>query len=552
MSFRLFDEHELRPSLSLEGVWKLEADGRGFSAIVPGIWEAVPALAQYRGQAVYTRTFTTKQDGCLLLRFGGVSHTADVALDGVPLGHHYDAFTGFRFAVPDVKAGEHTLIVRVDNSFSKASTLHIPNDYYSYGGITRPVAVETIPGVYLDRMVFSAEPDGSTWNAHVTVTVRAVKDSPACMVTVSVAGAAAEAPVPVLKAGEQAETEVTLRCESVIPWRPLDAHLYPLRAVLSTAEGPIDDLIDRVGFRTVKVEGERILINDEPVYIKGFCRHEDYGDQGCAVSVNSMMEDLQLMLDMGCNSVRTSHYPNDPRFLDLCDELGFLVWEESHARAIPGSIMREPLFREQIDTSTREMVLQHAGHPCIYTWGILNECESETPFGRELYGHLIDLLHSLDATRPVTFASCRFFTDVCMDLVDICSFNIYPLWYHDEEPGPYARRLIDWMEGVGAAGKPILFSEFGAGGIYGYHDPLYRAKWSEERQAEILGRQLKELGELGRISGTYIWQLADVRVSEEWAMNRPKSMNNKGVVDLWRRPKLSYAVVKQSYTGLDR
>ncbi|MGN0747695.1 MAG: glycoside hydrolase family 2 protein [Aristaeellaceae bacterium] len=554
--FRLFDEHRLRTTRTLDGVWQmttLDSPERAFPAMVPGIWEAIPALAQYRGKARYERTFVTEQDGNLLLAFGGVSHTADVLLDGHPLGHHYDAFTGFRFTVPDVKAGQHTLTVLVDNSFSEASTLHIPNDYYSYGGITRPVGVEVIPAAYLDRMVFVPEQTAEgAWEASVTVVVKAVKDSPAGKVAVSVAGGSAEASVPALQAGEEAQIALRISCADVQPWGVLDPHLYELTAIMEVDGAPVDDLIDRVGFRVVKVQGEDILLNGQKVYIKGFNRHEDYGNQGCAVSVNAMMEDLQLMLDMGVNSVRTCHYPNDPRFLDLCDELGMLVWEECHSRAIPGEIMRKPLFKEQIDQSAREMVTQHYNHPCIYTWGLLNECESETEFGRSMYSHVIDLLHSLDATRPVTFASCRFFKDVCLDLVDIASFNIYPLWYTTEDPGEYADRLMQWMDENGAAGKPILFSEFGAGGIAGYHDPLYKAKWSEERQAEILDRQLKALGSKARISGTYIWQFADVRVSEEWALHRPKAQNNKGVVDMYRRPKLAYATVRDNYTTLKR
>ena len=108
------------------------------------------------------------------------------------------------------------------------------------------------------------------------------------------------------------------------------------------------------------------------------------------------------------------------------------------------------------------------------------------------------------------------------------------------------------MEENGAAGKPILFSEFGAGGIAGFHDPINKAKWSEECQAEILGQQLADLGSIRRISGTYIWQFADVRVAREWAMGRPKSENNKGVVDRYRRPKLAYFKVKENYAGSDR
>ena len=549
---RMFAEHRVRPVISLDGVWDLTVTDSGncFHVIVPGVWESVPALARYRGRGEFTRSFRLDRTGSILLRFGGVSHTAVVLLDGKELGTHYDAFTGFRFAVPDELAGEHTITVRVDNSFSEASTLHIPNDYYTYGGITRPVSIELIPDVYIDRMVFVPSLDNcSSWVADVTVTVKALKAFGGGSVRAGIAGASAELACPPLDAGESAELEFRLSCPDAAAWNHMDPHLYMLTAELLVGSRVVDDLIDRVGFRTVRTEGENLLINDRKVYIKGFNRHEEYGNQGCAVSVNAMMEDLQLMMDTGANSVRTSHYPNDPRFLDLCDELGLLVWEETHSRAIPGEIMRKPLFREQISDSAREMVSQHFNHPCIYTWGLLNECESETEFGRQIYSELIDQLHGMDSTRPVTYASCRAFNDVCLDLVDIVSFNIYPLWYHDDSPAEYADRLLRWMDENGAAGKPILFSEFGAGGIAGFHDPFGKAKWSEEYQAEVLGKQLTDLGMIPRISGTYIWQFADVRVAREWAMGRPKSENNKGIVDRYRRPKLAYFTVKENYTG---
>ena len=119
---RLFAEHHIRPVLPLDGVWTLTTpDGRSFPAIVPGTWETIPQLAAYRGKARYTRTISCPADGRLLLRFGGVSHTAQVLLDGRSIGHHYDAFTAFDCDVIPVCAGEHTLAVEVDNSFSEQS-----------------------------------------------------------------------------------------------------------------------------------------------------------------------------------------------------------------------------------------------------------------------------------------------------------------------------------------------------------------------------------------------------------------------------------------------
>ena len=106
------------------------------------------------------------------------------------------------------------------------------------------------------------------------------------------------------------------------------------------------------------------------------------------------------------------------------------------------------------------------------------------------------------------------------------------------------------MDENGAKNKPILVTEIGAGAVAGFHDPLRRAKWSEERQCDILREQLSDIHRLQRCSGTYIWQFADVKVAEEWAEKRPKSMNNKGIVDQYRVPKMAYATVKEIYSGL--
>ena len=550
---RLFSEHEVRPVESLDGVWSLtpqKEDTETFHALVPGVWERIPALARFRGIADYTRTIEIPQDGPVLFRFGGVSHTARVFLDEREIGRHYSAFTGFSIPVPRLSAGVHRIRVEVDDRYTEESCLHVPNDYMTYGGITRPVELHHLRGAYIDRMAFHAVKTGEgSFEAHVRIFVSALEDLTGASVSVSVAGGAGTAVVPDLKAGDSVPVDVCIPVQNVCLWDIHEGSLYSLKAVLCKDE-PIDDLIDRVGFRTVEIRGEDILLNGRKVRIKGFNRHEDHGQFGCAMPVQAMMDDLQMVLDMGANSIRTSHYPNDPRFLDLCDELGILVWEENHARALPQPVFHSERFAEQCRVCNEEMIFQHVNHPAIYVWGLLNECESETEFGRGVYQTQIEQLHALDPTRPVTFASCRFFKDVCLDLVDIASFNIYPLWYNGESPAELANRLFAWMDENGAKGKPIIISEIGAGAIAGFHDPMQRPKWSEERQADILEKQLTDIHSVPRASGTYIWQFADVKVSEEWALHRPKAMNNKGIVDMHRSPKLSYGTVKRIYSSL--
>ena len=544
---RNFREHALRPVESLDGLWTLTANEKTYAAWVPGVWETIPELTTWRGEAEYTRAVTIDEPGSLLLRFGGVSHTADVFFDGRPVAHHYNAYTAFDALIENAEAGEHTLTVRVDNSYSEKSTLHIPNDYETYGGITRPVELHRVKGAYIERMAFHAtEDEAGRFTAHARVWVRALEDVTEGVVSLSVADGRAEAAFTA-HAGETVCVGADMPVTDILRWDVLNARLYDLTARLTLDGRPVDDLIDRVGFRTVKVEGEAILLNGRRLLLKGFNRHEEHGQFGSALSVEAMAADLQLALDTGANTIRTCHYPNDPRFLDLCDELGILVWEEHHARALPHEVMASPLFAEQTAACNEEMIAQHVNHPCIYVWGVLNECESETEFGREIYRRNLEHLRRLDPTRPVTFASCRYFKDICLDLVDIVSFNIYPGWYVKEDSTAFVNRLIGWMEENGAANKPILISEIGAGGIAGYHDPFGQAKWSEERQAAIVAEQLKVVFDTPRLSGVYLWQFADVKVSEEWARARPKTMNNKGILDNWRRPKMAYAVVKKAF-----
>lgn len=546
--YRIFSEHEVRPVTSLDGLWEMEACGESYPMLIPGVWESIPALRSYKGTADFTRSVTVAEAGAYLLRFGGVSHTATVYWDGVQVGWHYNAYTAFEVLLEDVSAGVHTLRVTADNRYETGSVLHFANDYYTYGGLNRPVEMHRLGAARITRMQFSCVQTGEgAYTAQVQLYVQAISDCGPMQAAIRVADGVAVAEVPAMKKGGETSLTLTASVTGVKAWDVGQGNLYDLTATLSAAGQPVDDLIDRVGFRTIEIVGQDVLLNGRKIFIKGFNRHEDHGQFGSSLPLEAMMDDLRLLLATGANSLRTSHYPNDSRFLDLCDALGVLVWEEAHARGLNEKTMREPDFEPVCMKSNEEMVTQHYNHPCIWVWGLLNECESATEFGRECYRRQLEQLKILDPTRPTTFASCRCFTDLSMDLPDICSFNLYPLWYHEEPAADYTQKIADWMDEAGAAGKPIIFSEFGAGAIAGHHDPFGRAKWTEERQADILDQQLGAILGMERVTGAYIWQFCDVRVAESWAHSRPKTVNNKGVFDQFRRPKMSFGVVKKRF-----
>ncbi len=545
---RLFEQHKLRPQKELEGTWRfVKEDGKEYHIPVPGCWEQHPELRNYRGTGTFYRTVEICGDCNVRLEFKGVSHTGDVYFDGEKVAHHYNAFTPFSAVVKNVKKGFHEIKVEVDNRFTESSSLHVPNDYYTYGGLTRPVALEELGDVYIQNVHCLPVYEGGAWKGTITVKAENLSQQDKTVtVKVNLAGVTEQREVA-LAAGATVEVVLVQKHEDVKPWNVGEPNLYFLEAQL-LEEGILkDDFIERVGFREVTLEGRRIKINGNSVFLKGFNRHEDYGKIGCAIPIQLMVQDMDLMQELGSNAVRTCHYPNDERFLDLCDERGMMVWEENHARGFDLKKMQNPSFDKQCEDCIHEMIEYHYNHPSIVIWGILNECASETPEGREKYKKQFEQIKSLDTSRPTTFATCRHFTDICLDLPDVVSFNIYSGWYQDIGVKERHEQEMDWIETTGGTGKPVIVSEFGAGAIYGNRDRT-RAKWSEERQADIIRENLLVYAEDERLTGAFIWQFADCRVTEEeWFAARPRSYNNKGVVDEYRRPKEAFDTVKELF-----
>lgn len=552
---RAFKTHEIRRQFELDNLWSFspcsgEYSGKTYKVAVPSSWETYPEFTSYRGQALYSTP--VKAGGNLRLVFKGVSHTADVTFDGKKIAHHYNAFTPFAAVVKNASDTLHQLEVKVDNSFSEASALHVPNDYMTYGGITRPVVVQVIPDVYIEYVHFTPCLKDGVWTAAISACVKSIADEDKSIaLKASLNGVEYDLGEAAILPGAEVIVNQTVAFDGVQAYMPEAPNLYLLKTHLYCDGEPnaCDDLIERVGFREVKLEGRKILFNGKALCIKGFCRHEDHPMFGCALPYQAIDYDLNLIKDLGANSIRTSHYPNDELFLDLCDEKGILIWEEGHARGLTEEDMRNPNFNRQSADCIQEMIQNHYNHPSIYIWGVMNECASETEYGKTCYEKQISQIKSLDTSRPTSFASCKFKTDLCFGIPDVVSYNIYPGWYHDAPVADYLADLYQWVQdSTEGSGKPFLVTEIGAGGIYGYRSPT-NVKWTEERQAETLRTQINAVLNQEGVSGIYIWQFCDVRVCEEWFSNRPRTMNNKGVVDEYRRRKLAYNVVKELYTA---
>lgn len=551
---RTFKTHDVRKQMELtESLWEFEPcagnyAGQKFPVAVPGCWENHPLFADYRGAGIYRKTFQAQ--GNVRIECKGVSHTATVYLDGHEIGYHYNAYTPFSVVVSDLEPGRHMLEIKADNRFHKDSALHVPNDYMSYGGISRGVVVEELSDLYLEYVHVKTYRENEQWHVQVKAAVNVLKIGQNDEEDITIQGKIKDTAFEwklTDTAKKHYEFCTDLKIDGIEEWSPETPVLYQVELQMLREDEVIDDLIERFGFREICVQGKYILLNGKRLRIKGICRHEDHPDYGCALPYQTIYNDLVLIRQMGANSIRTAHYPNDEIFLDLCDELGILVWEENHARGLEEDRMKHPLFEEQAEQVIREMIFYHYNHPCIFIWGILNECASETLFGRSCYEKQFRLIREMDDSRPCTFASCKFFGDICFDLPDVISCNLYPRWYVDKPVRDYLNEVYDWIvEDGNGKGKPFIVSEIGAGGLYGCHN-AYHGKWTEEYQADALSEQVSECLKFSESMGVYIWQFCDVRVSSEWFAGRPREMNNKGVVDEYRRPKAAYGRVKEIF-----
>ncbi|HRU06642.1 MAG TPA: glycoside hydrolase family 2 TIM barrel-domain containing protein [Candidatus Brocadiia bacterium] len=549
---RLIEDFPRRERVLLDGVWGFVAADRASERVppraafrerlaVPGVWEMSLAHFRHRGLGWFQRDFETpwRSAAGMRLVFEAVSHTAEVWLDGQRLGGHYGAHTPFELVAP-AKPGARRLVVRADNRFGPDNPLTTSGqDIYTYGGIPRGVYVERLPDVHIRRIAARPVFDGRRWWIEVEALVAA-------------SGGAAlprEGRVALdgrqlgsLKVNARGQAKGRLAAGGVAWWSPDMPSLHML-----TVEAGEDLWQDRVGFRTIEAKGRRLLLNGKPLILQGVNRHEFHPHFGPAVPPAVHLRDIEILKQLGANFVRGSHYPNDPLFLDLCDENGILFWEElSHWQATPEQ-MTGALFRQRSLEQAQEMIRRDERHPCVILWGALNEARTDTPEGRETARMILKRFRQLDPTRLVTLATSRPEGDLCFDLVDVASANIYPGWYVGslEDLDKQAGRYLDIIKRR-SRGKPVILSEFGAAGVAGARSFELR-KWTEDYQAELLRRMIGMARSSGFISGVALWQYCDVRTSADLWSNRAREYNNKGIVTEHREPKAAFAAVAAEF-----
>jgi beta-glucuronidase len=475
-----------------------------------------------------------------VLKIGGAGMFCKVYVDGALIGMLSGTYAPFDLKVPASPQSRREIVVVTDNryDFERCPLHENYHDFYNYGGLIRQVWLEELPANPLNRLFVITE-DLATGMIRVKVEGAQVP------LTYSIDGGPCQAAD--LTVLDNTKSEFTATVPNPTLWSPKAPNLHVI-----TVDSGTDSITVRFGLRQVRAEKGQILLNGSPLKLLGYCRHEAHPQFGPATPESLMVSDLQLLKGMGCNFVRGSHYQQDPRFLDLCDELGFVVFSESTGWGPDHKQLTDKNFITAQLEQTEAMVVTDFNHPSIILWGFLNEGASDAEFARECYTKLVELIRSLDATRLVTYASNRYLRDIFLDLVDVVSFNFYPGWYSPDretdrplgEILPRIRGDIEGLEKLGLSDKPFIISEIGAAALYGCRDP-HQGFWTEDYQAELIRIVCQETIDNPRIAGLSLWQFSDIRTYQgSGLLVRPRGFNNKGSFDEYRRPKAAAAVVK--------
>lgn len=523
---------------------------------VPSAFDALPVYAGKRGVALYRTEIEIPPGRPAQLHFGAVSLWSQVFIDDALLREHRCGYTPFTVDVPISASNRRTLTVLVDNRFdSERLPMHEEKfDFYQYGGILREVTCHILPPQQPNLARVEVTPLSGYRRGEVQVAIT-LDHAPSAGEKISLQFDNGTVSIHPLT---QTVTTLKLNVPSPRLWSPTTPYLHRLRTALRDSQGAeYDDLTVRFGLRRIEVREGKLQLNGEPLVLRGYNRHEWHPQYGPCTPLLQMHADLQLLRDLGCNFVRGAHYPQDSRFLDLCDELGFLVFEENLGWQQDHRMMARNDYRRDHAEALLAMIHASYNHPCVIMHGFLNEAESDHPNSRAIFEESTTLLRQHDPSRLITYASDRLprhLPDINLDLVDLVSINLYPGWYgceNVENPlsliAPCMEEMIRKVDELGFHDKPVLFSEIGAEGLYGWHDP-HHDFFTEEYQAAYLTTACTAALSLERCCGIALWQFCDIRTyGKGRSLMRPRTFNNKGTLDEYRRPKMAYAAVRSCF-----
>ncbi len=579
---------------SLGSTWEI---WRGDAATDNVTWTAVslphcfnardavdPEVRYYQGPGWYRKQLKTENpfaSGRTLIQFNGAGQKSQVFVGMNLVGEHIGGYDEWTVDITDsvakdAKNGIIPLAIRCDNSRDAETIPSDLSDFNRYGGLYRHVTLNYVPAISLEQI--HIEPKLAS-DGKATVKLRAQLYNPEKQVDElelkmdfsDPSGKIIETKVKKIAPWSGMKEIEVLELAKPQLWSPKLPALYHCSVTLRSKHGE-QKLADRFGVRSVEwVKNGPFKLNGERLLLRGTHYHEDHAGTASAVPDEVVRATFRSMKDMGANFVRLGHHQQAPLVLDLCDELGLLVWEE-----IPwcrGGLGGDR-YKQQCRDMLTNLINQHYNHPSVILWGLGNENDWPGDFDkfdkqaiRDFMTELNTLAHKLDPSRKTSIRRCDF----CKDIIDVYSPSIWAGWYSgryseyrkstekaimdtphffhaeyggDSHAGRHSEDPEKFLEDV-ATGKGTAEVGKAYKGTGGPARPSKDGDWSESYMVNLFDWHLKEQETMPNLTGSAQWIFKDFSTPLR-PENPVPYVNQKGVIERDGTPKESYYVF-QSY-----
>ena len=531
------------------------ASKKGTAVSLPHTWNAVDGQDggndYHRGTCWYVTKFQKPEleaGSQVYVEFLGASVIADIYLNGEAVAHHEGGYSTFRVNLTDKLQEENVLAVALNNADNNY-VYPQKADFTFYGGLYRMVNLIVVPeshfeldyaggnGIAVTPTVECDENRVPTGKASVKVETWVTGNADSVVITITGEESGSKT-VSVV----DGHAEATFELEHVHLWDGVDdPYLYHAKAELSSG----DVTETTFGCRSFYTDPEKGFVLNGRVYpLRGVSRHQDRTGAGNALSYEMHKEDMEIIKEIGANTIRLAHYQHAQEFYDLCDEYGMVVWAE-----IPYITMHMPNGRANTLSQMEELVVQNYNHPSIVCWGLSNEITAATPVDEDLLENhrlLNDLCHKLDKTRFTTMANV-FMQETdspLLEIPDVNSYNLYFGWYlgeleqNDEFFDEYHAKYPD---------RCIGFSEYGADANPQYQstNPTH-GDYSETYQTVYHEHMLKMIEERPYLWATHVWNMFDFAADGRDEGGK-HGVNQKGLVTMDRKLKKDAFYLYKAY-----
>ena len=525
------------------------------------------------GLGWYRKTFTipaTDKNKIIYIDFDGVYQKSDVWINGHHLGFRPNGYISFRYELtPYLKfGGSNVIVVKVDNSVQPNSR------WYSGSGIYRNVWLIKTNKIAVNHWgTYVSTPRVNAQSADVLVSTEVRLKMPASSVNVSttIYNAQGKAVVSSLKSNLTLSDSVstvnqTLTVKSPVLWSVDQPYLYKAVTQIMQGKTVIDSYTTNLGIRSFVFDIDKgFILNGKQLKILGVCDHHDLGSLGSAVNTRALERQLQILKEMGCNGIRTSHNPPAPELLDLCDKMGFIVMDEAFDCWEKGKVDYDYhlYFKQWHKRDLEDQIMRDRNHPSVFIWSIGNEIPQQADTASlRIAPELARIVHSLDQSRPITTANDQPTKNnqiVKSGAVDLVGYNYHHQLYekfHDDFPGMKfigtettsaleTRGFYD-MPSDSIRRWPVKWDKpfdnpDGNGNVVSAYDNV-SAPWGSLHE-----ETWKLIKKHDYLSGMYIWTGFDY-LGEPTPYSWPSRSSYFGIIDLAGFPKDVYYMYQSEWT----